>query len=185
MGIKKITTKELRAMRDTKEGIVLSGCGEYLGVTVNAINDALTDHGVLLEGTRLKDCYSFEHNDQTYLFMSMEGAKLNLGKFAIWRINTHEHFSGTWLSDFVDQLYEDEPSTEQRTKPNCPLIGQDGNIFNLMGIASRTLKQHGMADHATEMCNRIYECGSYHEALGIIGEYVNITSVDDPDEDDE
>lgn len=70
------------------------------------------------------------------------------------------------------------------TKPNCPLIGQDGNIFNLMGIASRTLKQHGMADQATEMCNRIYECGSYHEALGIIGEYVNITSVDDPTEDD-
>lgn len=25
------------------------------------------------------------------------------------------------------------------------MIGQDGNIFNLMGIASRTLKQNGMA----------------------------------------
>ena len=24
-------------------------------------------------------------------------------------------------------------------KPKCPLIGQDGNIFNLMGIASKTL----------------------------------------------
>ena len=173
-------------MRDTKEGIVLSGCGEYLGVTVNAINDALTDHGVLLEGTRLNDCYSFEHNDQTYLFMSMEGAKLNLGKFAIWRLNTHEHFSGTWLSDFVDQL-QDSPTPQ---KPNCPLLGADGNIFNLMGIASRTLKQHGMAEQATEMCNRIYESGSYYEALGIIMEYVNVTSADepsndDPDEDDE
>ena len=180
MGIKKITIDELRAMRDTKEGIVLGGCGEYLGVTVNAINDALTDQGVLLDGTRLTDCYTFEHNDQTYLFMSLEGAKLNLGKFAIWRLNTHEHFSGTWLSDFVDQL-QDSPTPQ---KPNCPLIDQDSNIFNLMGIASRTLKQHGMAEQATEMCNRIFDCKSYHEALGIIGQYVNITFVNDPSDDD-
>ena len=29
-------------------------------------------------------------------------------------------------------------------KPDCPLIGQNGNIFNLAGIASRTLKENGM-----------------------------------------
>ena len=63
-------------------------------------------------------------------------------------------------------------------KPDCPLIGQDGNIFNLMGIASRTLRQHGRAEEANEMTNRIYQSGSYGEALIIIGEYVNITSED-------
>ena len=73
---------------------------------------------------------------------------------------------------------------DPKNKPDCPLIGQDGNIFNLMGIASRTLKQNGMADEAKEMCSRITSCGSYYEALGIIGEYVNITSVDE-DEDEE
>jgi len=31
-----------------------------------------------------------------------------------------------------------------KTKPTCELIGQDGNIFNLIGIASRTLKRAGM-----------------------------------------
>ena len=31
-------------------------------------------------------------------------------------------------------------------KPKCPLIGQDGNIFNLMGIASKTLKRNGMSN---------------------------------------
>ena len=72
----------------------------------------------------------------------------------------------------------------EQTKPNCPLIGQDGNIFNLMGIASRTLREHGMADQAKEMTNRIHsDAKSYYEALNIIGEYVNITSVDDVDED--
>ena len=49
-----------------------------------------------------------------------------------------------------------------------------------MGIASRTLRQSGMSEQASDMCSRITEtAGSYSEALGIIGEYVNITSVDD------
>ena len=52
-----------------------------------------------------------------------------------------------------------------------------------MGIASRTLKQNGLADQAKEMCDRIRESGDYYKALGVIGEYVNITSVDEMDED--
>ncbi len=62
-------------------------------------------------------------------------------------------------------------------KPKCPLIGQNGNVFNLMGIASKTLKKNGMADEAKEMCSRITSSGSYDEALSIIDEYVEITSV--------
>ena len=64
-------------------------------------------------------------------------------------------------------------------KPKCPLIGQDGNVFNLIGIASKTLKRNGMYDEAKEMCSRITSSGSYDEALGIIDEYVEITSVDE------
>ena len=70
-------------------------------------------------------------------------------------------------------------------KPDCPLIGQDGNIFNLMGIASRTLRENGMAEQATEMCERIRKCGNYYSALCVIGEYVNITSVDEEAEVDD
>lgn len=65
------------------------------------------------------------------------------------------------------------------TKPNCPLIGADGNIFNLVGIASRTLKKHGQNTEATEMQNRVFSSSSYEEVLCIIGEYVNIVSADD------
>lgn len=63
---------------------------------------------------------------------------------------------------------------QERQKPSCPLIGQNGNIFNLMGLTSRTLRQNGMADEAKEMQNRIMsgDCHSYEEALGIISEYV-------------
>ena len=41
-----------------------------------------------------------------------------------------------------------------------------------MGIASRTLKQNGLADQAKKMCDRIRESGDYYKALGVIGEYL-------------
>ncbi len=71
----------------------------------------------------------------------------------------------------------------KQTKPDCPLIGQDGNIFNLVGIATKTLKRNGLSSEASKMMERVFNSGSYEEALGIIGEFVNITSVDESDED--
>lgn len=71
----------------------------------------------------------------------------------------------------------------KQTKPDCPLIGEDGNVFNLVGIAARTLKRNGLSEQSSEMTEKVFGSGSYEEALGIIGEYVNITSVDEPGED--
>ncbi len=71
----------------------------------------------------------------------------------------------------------------KHTKPDCPLIGEDGNIFHLIGIAAKTLRRNGMSTEASEMSEKVFKSGSYEEALSIIGEYVNITSVDEPDED--
>lgn len=69
-----------------------------------------------------------------------------------------------------------------KEKPDCELIGQDGNIFNLMGIAIRTLREHDMIDEAAEMSKRIYtEAGNYDEALSIISDYVNITGPEEHD----
>ena len=60
-------------------------------------------------------------------------------------------------------------------KPKCKLVGENGNVFNLMGIVSRTLKQHGMRDQAKEMSDRILtEAKSYDEALTIIMEFVEV-----------
>lgn len=71
----------------------------------------------------------------------------------------------------------------EKQKPNCPLIGEDENIFHLVGIAAKTPRRSGTSAEATEMSEKVFGSGSYEEALGIIGEYVNITSVDDPGED--
>ena len=62
-------------------------------------------------------------------------------------------------------------------RPKSPIIGADGNIFNLMSIASHTLKQHGLDDEAKEMNIRIStEAKDYDHALNIISEYVEPVS---------
>lgn len=61
-------------------------------------------------------------------------------------------------------------------KPKCKLLGEDGNIYNLMGIASRTLKKNGLEEEAKEMFNKITtEAKSYEEALCILTDYVEDT----------
>lgn len=59
-------------------------------------------------------------------------------------------------------------------KPECQLIGKNDNIFNLLGLAKRTLDNEGLSDQAKEMIDRVHKSHSYYEALMIIGEYVYI-----------
>jgi len=60
-------------------------------------------------------------------------------------------------------------------KPKCRLIGENGNIFNLMGIVSRTLKEAGEPEKADEMIQRITkEAKNYDEALAMLMEYVDV-----------
>ena len=63
---------------------------------------------------------------------------------------------------------------ESENKPTVSLVGEDGNIFNLMAICSRALKKDGFIEEAKEMTNKIFNASSYNEALNILGEYVNI-----------
>lgn len=183
MSIKTITTDDLRRMNG-QEALILQGCGGSLQEWVDGINDVLTQEGILLDGTKFTGCSTFAHEGITCLvFPFSDDVKLNVGKLAMWRLATHNIFAGTWLSDYVPNHLGGfvKETTALREKPDCQLIGQDGNIFNLMGIAARSLRQNGMASEAQEMTSRISsQAGSYDDALGIIGEYVNITG---PDED--
>ena len=78
------------------------------------------------------------------------------------------------MSDYVENelggYIQEQP---KQSKPDCPLIGADGNIFNLIGLASRTLRENQMAEQAVEMRTRVEQSRSYHAAVSIIGEYVN------------
>jgi hypothetical protein len=174
ISIREITTNDLRGMND-REGIVFEGCADLPG-WVEGINETLKNEGILLNGSKLENVSSFQRGGLTCLLFDFEGAELNIGKFAMWRLQTHGQLGGTWLSDYVPNRLGG--FIQKRTeKPDCELIGQEGNIFNLMGIASRTLKECGMEKEAAEMAERITggDCHDYYAALGIIGEYVNIT----------
>lgn len=186
MSIKTIKAVDLRRMQDS-EGLIIQGCGGPLDEWVDGVNEMLTESGILLEGTKFEDASTFEHDKVTCLLFPFEDSvKLDMGKLTMWRLQTHENFGGTWLSDYVPNRlggFISETQVAQNEKPDCPLIGQDGNIYNLVGIVRRTLKDNDMPSEAKEMSDKVFASGSYDEALCIIGEYVNITSVDDLDAD--
>lgn len=63
---------------------------------------------------------------------------------------------------------------DEQKKPRCKLVGENGNIFNLMGIASRALIAEGMDKESDAMLDEINKnAKSYDEALQIIMKYVD------------
>lgn len=63
---------------------------------------------------------------------------------------------------------------EKKEKPFCKLIGEDGNVFNLLGIVSKTLKRAGLKEEAKEVADKVWECKSYDESLQLFMKYVDI-----------
>ena len=100
MGIKAITTNGLRRMGDC-EGLILQGCGGNLQEWLDGINEMFTANGILKDGTKFENISVFEHEGLTCLLFPFDGAKLDVGKLALWRLQTHATFGGTWLSDYV------------------------------------------------------------------------------------
>ena len=72
----------------------------------------------------------------------------------------------------VPDMTEFKKLLNRPKKPKMQLIGQDGNIFAIMGRASRLLKSSGQGDKAKEMRDRVMFCDSYQKALNIVSEYV-------------
>ena len=80
--------------------------------------------------------------------------------------------------DICNKYWGDEISYEveitEMEKPMAKVIGEDGNVFNLIGICTSALKRAKMQDEAKEMQNRILKCASYEEALCIMSEYCEL-----------
>ena len=134
MSITKVSSEELHKMQG-KEGLIIQSCGGSLQKWQEDINKALTEE-ILLNGSSFQDAVSFEHDGLTnMLFLFDDNVKLDAGRLAVWRLKTHAILGGTWLSDYVQNKlggYMENTPSEQRKKPDCPLIGENGNIFNLM-----------------------------------------------------
>lgn len=101
MEIKNVSLHELRKM-DNKEGLVLQGCGGDLQEWVDGINKMLAENGILQNESRFEKAYTFNNENLTCLLFPFDGVQLDVGKLAVWRLETRETFGSTWLSDYVD-----------------------------------------------------------------------------------
>jgi hypothetical protein len=59
-------------------------------------------------------------------------------------------------------------------KPECKLIGENGNVFVIIGNVRRTLKEYEMFEEATEFSNRAFSAKSYDDVILLATEYVDI-----------
>lgn len=91
MSVTDIKAEELR-QKGGEEGIVFQGCGGDVKDWVDGVNQLLKDEKILLGGTKLAECYRFENGGLTNLYFPFGSAKLDMGKFAIWRLKAREVF---------------------------------------------------------------------------------------------
>jgi hypothetical protein len=119
--VKQISTEELLSVVDT-DGLILQGCDGALSLWVDFVNKMLTKEGILLGGSCFKEVYAFEHDGLTNLLFSMDDVPVDIGRLAIWRLQTHGIFGGTWLSDYIpnrlgiESPHEEEPPGKDSTR---------------------------------------------------------------------
>ena len=59
-------------------------------------------------------------------------------------------------------------------KPTVKLIGQDGNVFNIVGLVYRALQKVGQKKEAEEFKFRAFNSKSYNEVLTLLEDYVKV-----------
>ena len=61
------------------------------------------------------------------------------------------------------------------TEITVELIGQNGNIFNLIGICTHAMRRGGVnRDERDKFVDEVTHAGSYVEALAVIMRWVNV-----------
>jgi hypothetical protein len=170
--VESINFSRLLELSKSNEGIVLMGCGGNLDEWINGVTKELMDR--CLVKSDFKEIFVSVSTggrcDITMLFNDEQ--EVDIGKMAIWRL---QFGSRSWLSDFVvnyRKQYEIVDSINVKQKPKCKLVGSDGNIFNLIGIARDALRRAGLRDEAKKLCEEAMMCSNYDEAIRKILEYV-------------
>lgn len=59
-------------------------------------------------------------------------------------------------------------------KPTVKLIGEDGNVFAIIGAVSKALKRAGQPEKAEEFRKRAFASESYGKVLTLMQEYVEV-----------
>ena len=180
-----ISCKKVKELReDEYEYLVLQNCGGRLDGFVAVFTEILKSEGIVSDSFSFNKVYSFKNNNYTNLLFPLFDKDIIIKKLDMFRLMTRESLGAMWLSDYVDKGY-----IKEIEKPKAPIVGADGNIFNLVGICSKALKNAGYNEEAKEMANKVTNSKSYEEALSILCDYIepvdqNYNSVDFFDDDD-
>ena len=137
--------------------------GELMGCTTVKLKESLTE----AEMQDLEDYLKGQFSDGWG--EGFEQQEIQTGDGVLYVHFAEEPFDFT-----VEQVQDTEASKEQPIpkRPKMKLVGQDGNIFAILGRESRLLKENGQPQQAKEMSSRVYQSGDYYKALNIISEYV-------------
>lgn len=137
--------------------------GELMGCTTVKLKEPLTE----AEMQDLQDYLKGQFSDGWG--EGFEQQEIQTGDGVLYVHFVEEPFDFT-----VEQVQDTEASKEQPVpkRPKMKLVGRDGNIFAILGRASRLLKENGQPQQAKEMSSRVYQSGDYYKALNIISEYV-------------
>lgn len=188
----KVTTKEQLDELYNSSALTFTGVSED-DESMNQMLDWLKAHTevseplpvYIIKGKVMNEKYELTGNnaypnDLTLISIKLDDIK-NVGAITMARFEV----GGRWFDDIVNNnAIREKHKQPEKQKPKCALIGEDGNIFNLMGIASSALKRNGMNEQAKEMCNKITHSKSYDQALTIISEYVEVTSREELEEEE-
>ena len=137
--------------------------GELMGCTTVKLKESLTE----AEMQDLEDYLKGQFSDGWGEGFEQQEIQTGDGMLYV-------HFAEEPFDFTVEQVQDTEASKEQPIpkRPKMKLVGQDGNIFAILGRASRLLKENGQPQQAKEMSSRVYQSGDYYKALNIISEYV-------------
>jgi len=60
-------------------------------------------------------------------------------------------------------------------KPSVSLVGEDGNVFNVIGRVCKALRKAKMPEQAREFQAKALSSGSYDEVLRLATEYCEVS----------
>jgi len=159
------------------EGMVFLGAGGDPKDWIKGIGDFLKKQGASESGDPEKIFQSYHLGISTggrrdLLMYFKKNPDIKMGRLAIVRLGME---GCSWLSDFVIN-YADHYnfSSMPEEKPSCKLIGEDGNVFNIIGRVSQALKGAGMKDKAEEFTKKAFASKSYDEVLRLCMDYVEV-----------
>lgn len=103
-------------------------------------------------------CESFSETDPEYPYKGYNGYCIPCAK-AIYEEETRE----TTIDD------------QSSDKPECKLLGGDGNVFTIIGNVRNSLNKSGRKEKAKEFMDKAFKSHSYDDVLKLAEEYVEIT----------